>query len=299
MVRRSDGERARDPTIGFYPLAVRLPDRATFAFGLYSHGWDVPGGWYGPGVHVHANAWGFLWPRGDRHAVRSLSAVRGRKLVQRAPETLLTSALRTRYRPARRRTGARHGEDGDRDRTGAVRRRLRPLYLYAARTYRAGTPSGTALSVLVAQLWILGPPASRRSSCSACHSASPTRGSRPGRDCTSSSSAGATDRARGLAARRPLSRAVPWNRTRRRWRRPYRRTRPREASPVGRRTEVRPRLEPRGPRRRDRLLLSGPVVVGATARPGFTVLPALWGYHLLQIVEQWWSARTQTSSTRV
>jgi len=61
MVRRSDGERARDPTIGFYLLSpfVYLIG-LTFAFGLYSHGWDVPGGWYGlREAHVHANAWGF------------------------------------------------------------------------------------------------------------------------------------------------------------------------------------------------------------------------------------------------
>ncbi|WP_306060826.1 hypothetical protein [Natronococcus wangiae] len=53
-----DGARMRDPTVGFYllsPLVYLIG--LTFAFGLYSHGWDVPGGWYGlREAHVHANA---------------------------------------------------------------------------------------------------------------------------------------------------------------------------------------------------------------------------------------------------
>jgi len=33
----------------------------TYAYGLFAHVWQVPGGWLGlREAHVHANAWGFL-----------------------------------------------------------------------------------------------------------------------------------------------------------------------------------------------------------------------------------------------
>jgi len=110
---------------------------------------------------------------------------------------------------------------------------------------------------------------------------------------------GATDRARGLAARRPLSRAVPGT--------------ARDDGGEGRTDGLVPakRLPSAvGPKS----VLAWNLAVLAAGigffyqdqswsallhGSGFTVLLALWGYYLLQIVEQWWSARTQTSSTRV
>jgi len=279
MVRRSDGGRARDPTIGFYLLSpfVYLIGLA-LAFGLYSHGWDVPGGWYGlREAHVHANAWGFL----GLAAIGTLYDLFPRLVdgaVQRAPETLLAPAVCARYRPARRRTGTRHGEDGDRDRTGAVRRRLRSLHLHArSNLLGRNAERDGALSALVAQLWILGPASFAPFILFGVPLGIPDPWIETGALHFFFLGWALPIALAGLLL--VVARSLEWSPE------PLEVTAATaastdsspEASPVGRRTEVRPRLEPRGPRRRDRLLLSGPVVVGATARLGIRRPPRTLG----------------------
>lgn len=159
MVLRSDGERSRDPTIGFYLLSpfVYLIGLA-FAFGLYSRGLNVPGGWYGlREAHVHANAWGFL----GLAAIGTLY-----DLFPRLVNAKLYSERLKWYSLPLFGFGIFplvFGPMLDMGKTVTGT----GLVLYAAgyvlyvytlyRTYRAGTSNGTALSVLVAQLWILGP----------------------------------------------------------------------------------------------------------------------------------------------
>jgi|GEM_PF-317283 hypothetical protein len=159
MVRRSDGGRARDPTIGFYLLSpfVYLIGLA-LAFGLYSHGWDVPGGWYGlREAHVHANAWGFL----GLAAIGTLY-----DLFPRLVDAELYSERLKRYSLPLFALGIVPLVVGPVLGMGKTVTAIGlvlyaagyVLYIYTlARTYWAGTPNGTALSVLVAQLWILGP----------------------------------------------------------------------------------------------------------------------------------------------
>ncbi|TYL38031.1 hypothetical protein CV102_14875 [Natronococcus pandeyae] len=159
MVLRSSGGRARDPTIGFYVLSpfVYLIGLG-FAFGLFSHSWDVPGGWWGlREAHVHANAWGFL----GLAAIGTLY-----DLFPRLVDAELYSERLKRYSFPLFALGIFPlvvGPVLDMGRTVTAV----GLVLYAAgyvlyvytlvQTYRAGTPNGTALSVLVAQGWILGP----------------------------------------------------------------------------------------------------------------------------------------------
>ncbi|MFC6719012.1 hypothetical protein ACFQGT_20410 [Natrialbaceae archaeon GCM10025810] len=159
MVFRSEGERTRDPTVGFYLLSpfVYLIGLA-FAFGLYSRSWDVPGGWYGlREAHVHANAWGFL----GLAAIGTLY-----DLFPRLVDAELYSDRLKRYSLPLFALGIGPlvvGPVLDMGKTVTAT----GLVLYAAgyvlfvytlaRTYRDGAPNGTALSVLVAQLWILGP----------------------------------------------------------------------------------------------------------------------------------------------
>ncbi|ADB63117.1 hypothetical protein Htur_4300 (plasmid) [Haloterrigena turkmenica DSM 5511] len=159
MVLRSEGRRARDATVGFYLLSpfVYLIG-LTFAFGLYSHGWDVPGSWYGlREAHVHANAWGFL----GLAAIGTLY-----DLFPRFVGAELYSARLKRYSFPLFALGIVPLVVGPVLGMGKTVTAV-GLVLYAAgyvlyiytlvRTYRAGTPNGTALSVLVAQVWILGP----------------------------------------------------------------------------------------------------------------------------------------------
>ena len=60
LVMRSD--RAWDATVGLYLVSVFVfLWGITYAYGLFAHVWQVPGGWLGlREAHVHANAWGFL-----------------------------------------------------------------------------------------------------------------------------------------------------------------------------------------------------------------------------------------------
>ncbi|UTF53137.1 hypothetical protein [Natronosalvus rutilus] len=159
MVRRSDGDRTRDATVGFYVLSpfVYLIG-LFFAFGLFSHGWDVPGGWYGlREAHVHANAWGFL----GLAAIGTLYDV-----FPRLVDADLYSEQLKRYSLPLFALGIFPlvigpvlGMGKTVTGTGLVLYAAGYLlYVYTlTKTYRAGTSNGTALSVLVAQLWILGP----------------------------------------------------------------------------------------------------------------------------------------------
>jgi hypothetical protein len=60
MVVRSD--RRPDATVTLYLVSVFVfLWGITYAYGLFAHVWQVPGGWLGlREAHVHANAWGFL-----------------------------------------------------------------------------------------------------------------------------------------------------------------------------------------------------------------------------------------------
>lgn len=159
MALRSDDGRARDPTVGFYLLSpfVYLIG-LTFAFGLYSHSWAVPGGWWGlREAHVHANAWGFL----GLAAIGTLY-----DLFPRLVDAELYSDRLKRYSVPLFALGIGPlvvGPVLDMGRSVtavglAVYAAGYVLYAYTLfRTYRAGTPNGTALSVLAAQVWILGP----------------------------------------------------------------------------------------------------------------------------------------------
>ena len=55
-------DRAWNATTGLYVVSVFVfLWGITYAYGLYAHVWQVPGGWLGlREAHVHANAWGFL-----------------------------------------------------------------------------------------------------------------------------------------------------------------------------------------------------------------------------------------------
>ncbi|MBZ6496846.1 hypothetical protein [Natrinema longum] len=159
MVVRSEDGRARDPTVGFSLLSpfVYLVG-LTLAFGLYSRGWDVPGGWYGlREAHVHANAWGFL----GLAAIGTLY-----DLFPRLVDAELYSDRLKRYSFPLFALGIVPLVVGPVLGMGTTVTALGlglyaagyVLYVYTlARTYRAGTSNGTALSILVAQLWILGP----------------------------------------------------------------------------------------------------------------------------------------------
>ncbi|MFC6766435.1 hypothetical protein [Natrinema soli] len=301
MVRRSDSGRARDLTIGFYLLSpfVYLIG-LTFAFGLYSHGWDVPGGWYGlREAHVHANAWGFL----GLAAIGTLY-----DLFLRLVDAELYSDRLKRYSfplfalgivPLV--VGPVLGMGKTVTAIGLVLYAAGyVLYIYTlAQTYRAGTPSGTALSVLVAQLWILGPASFAPFILFGMPLGIPDPWIETGAlhflfigwalpialagsllvACTlewphgTARGDGGDSRVDGLVPAKRLPSAVgpksvlAWNLA---------------VLAVG-----------IGFFYQDQswsALLHG---------SGFTVLLSLWGYYLLKIVEQRWSVRTQTSSTRV
>lgn len=159
MVMKSDGKKAWDATVGLYLLSsfVFLIG-IIYAVGLFSHPWDVPGGWHGiREAHVHANAWGFL----GLAAIGTLY-----ELFPRFVDTDLYSERLKNYSfwlfaagifPLI--TGPWLGMGQTVTSPGLV------LYgagfiTYAynlAQTYRRGTPNRVARSILSAQVWILGP----------------------------------------------------------------------------------------------------------------------------------------------
>jgi cytochrome c oxidase cbb3-type subunit 1 len=152
--------RAWDATISLYLVSVFVfLWGITYAYGLYAHLWEVPGGWLGlREAHVHANAWGFL----------GLAAIG--TLYDLFPRLLDTDLYSERLRnysawffvagifPLI--TGPWIGMGRTVTATGLVLFATGfALYLYnLVRTYRAAdAKSGIALSVLVAQFWMLGP----------------------------------------------------------------------------------------------------------------------------------------------
>ncbi|MFB6184815.1 MAG: hypothetical protein ABEI96_09700 [Haloarculaceae archaeon] len=159
MVIRSTGGRAYDATVRLYLLstAVFLVG-ILYAIGLYSHPWNVPGGWHGlREAHVHANAWGFL----GLAAIGTLY-----ELFPRLVRTNLYSERLKAYSFWLFAAGIVPLITGPW--LGLGRTVTMPgLVLYGAgfvlyaydlfRTYLAGSPNRIARSVLVAQVWILGP----------------------------------------------------------------------------------------------------------------------------------------------
>jgi len=131
----------------------------TYAYGLFAHVWQVPGGWLGlREAHVHANAWGFL----------GLAAIG--TLYDLFPRLLGTDLYSERLRDYSAWffvagifpliTGPWIGMGRTVTATGLVLFATGfVLYLYnLVQTYRStDSRSGIALSVLVAQFWMLGP----------------------------------------------------------------------------------------------------------------------------------------------
>ena len=161
LVLRADRQAARDATIGLYLVspAVFLVG-LTFAFALYTQtfAFEVPGGWWGLREgHVHANAWGFL----GLAAIGTLYDLFPR-LVEaplHSPRAkawsfwfLVAGVGPLTFGPV---LGMGRSVTG----TGLALFAVGYLlYVYnLVRTYRAGSPSGLARWVLVAQAWILGP----------------------------------------------------------------------------------------------------------------------------------------------
>lgn len=159
MALKSDGQKAWDATIGLYLLSpfVFLIG-IIYAVGLFSHPWDVPGGWHGVReAHVHANAWGFL----GLAAIGTLY-----DLLPRFVNADLYSERLKNYSfwffaagifPLI--TGPWLGM-GQTVTTPGLTLYGAGFIMYAynlAQTYRRGTPNRVARSILSAQVWILGP----------------------------------------------------------------------------------------------------------------------------------------------
>lgn len=157
--RRSERRWWRDVTVRLYvaSLTVFLTG-IIYAFGLFTHPFDVPGGWYGlREAHVHANGWGFL----------GLAVIATMyDLVPRLVEADLYSDRLRAYSSWLFLAGIVPLSTGPW--LGLGQLVTAPgLVLYASgfvlygytlvRTYLAGTGSGLAQSVLIAQGWILGP----------------------------------------------------------------------------------------------------------------------------------------------
>lgn len=152
-------QRRPDVTVGLYLLSpfVFLWG-ITYAYGLFGHGWSVPGGWLGlREAHVHANAWGFL----AFAAIGTLYDV-----FPRIADAALHSDRLKRYSfplfaigifPLM--VGPWIGMGRTVTATGLVLYAAGyGLYVYnLVRTYLAGSRAPLALSLLVAQFWILGP----------------------------------------------------------------------------------------------------------------------------------------------
>jgi len=158
MVMQSDS--AWNATIGLYLVSVFVfLWGITYAYGLFAHVWEVPGGWLGlREAHVHANAWGFL----GLAAIGTLY-----DLFPRILDTDLYSERLKNYSvwffavgifPLI--TGPWLGMGRTITATGLVLFATGfLLYLYnLVQTYRTSTSrSGIATSLLAAQFWMLGP----------------------------------------------------------------------------------------------------------------------------------------------
>lgn len=159
----AQGERSlvRDATVGLYLVApVVFLYGLVLAFGLYSHGnlFDVPGGWWGlREAHVHANAWGFL----GLIAIGTLYDV--------FPKLVNTSLYSRRMKgysfwffvigigPLA--VGPALGMGRTITATGLVFFAIGYLmfFINLMMTFQSGSSSGLSWSVLLAQIWILGP----------------------------------------------------------------------------------------------------------------------------------------------
>jgi cytochrome c oxidase cbb3-type subunit 1 len=158
MIMQSD--RAWNATSGLYLVSIFVfLWGITYAYGLFAHVWQVPGGWLGlREAHVHANAWGFL----GLAAIGTLY-----DLFPRVLDTELYSERLKNYSawffvagifPLI--TGPWLGRGRTVTATGLVLFATGfVLYLYnLIRTYRATeSRSGIATSLLAAQFWMLGP----------------------------------------------------------------------------------------------------------------------------------------------
>ncbi len=152
-------DEAWDATVGLYLIAVFVfLWGISYAYGLFIHMWEVPGGWLGlREAHVHANAWGFL----------GLAAIG--TLYDLFPRLLDTELYSERLRdysvwlfglgifPLI--TGPWMGLGRTVTAVGLILYASGfALYLYnLIRTYRGGTKNGLATSILAAQFWLLGP----------------------------------------------------------------------------------------------------------------------------------------------
>lgn len=158
MAMQSD--RAWDATVGLYLVSIFVfLWGITYAYGLFAHVWEVPGGWLGlREAHVHANAWGFL----GLAAIGTLY-----DLFPRVLNTDLYSEKLKNYSvwffiagifPLI--TGPWIGMGRTVTAAGLVLFATGfALYLYdLIQTYRtAASRSGIATSLLAAQFWLLGP----------------------------------------------------------------------------------------------------------------------------------------------
>jgi cytochrome c oxidase cbb3-type subunit 1 len=158
MVMRSD--RAWNATTGLYLVSVFVfLWGITYAYGLYGHVWEVPGGWLGlREAHVHANAWGFLGLAAIGTLYDLFPRVLGTDLYSETLQNYSAWFFVAGIFPLI--TGPWIGMGRTVTATGLVLFATGfVLYLYnLVQTYRSvESRSGIASSLLVAQFWMLGP----------------------------------------------------------------------------------------------------------------------------------------------
>ncbi len=158
MVMQSD--HAWNATIGLYLVSVFVfLWGITYAYGLYAHIWQVPGGWLGlREAHVHANAWGFLGLAAIGTLYDFFPRLLNTELYSETLQNYSAWLFVVGIFPLI--TGPWIGMGRTVTATGLVLFATGfALYLYnLVQTYRsAGFRPGISLSVLVAQFWMLGP----------------------------------------------------------------------------------------------------------------------------------------------
>jgi hypothetical protein len=158
MVMQSD--RAWDATIGLYLVSVFVfLWGIAYAYGLFAHVWQVPGGWLGlREAHVHANAWGFLGLAAIGTLYDAFPGVVDADLHSEKLKNYSAWFLVAGIFPLI--TGPWLGMGRSITATGLVLFATGfAMYLYnLVQTYRGGdSRSGIASSLLAAQFWMLGP----------------------------------------------------------------------------------------------------------------------------------------------
>ncbi|MHB9288294.1 hypothetical protein ACKVMT_14795 [Halobacteriales archaeon Cl-PHB] len=153
-------ERAWNPTTGLYLVSVFVfLWGITYAWGLYGHVWDVPGGWLGlREAHVHANAWGFLGLAAIGTLYDVFPRVLGVDLYSQRLANRSAWFLAAGIFPLI--TGPWLGLGRSVTASGLVLFAIGfAMYLYnLLRTYRSASDrSGLATMLLSAQFWLLGP----------------------------------------------------------------------------------------------------------------------------------------------